>query len=228
MNEKVALETKIEEWSVWIKKGFYVLLALLILGAGYLAYQRWTNDREEKAFALLFEAEKLERDLAEEPAFATPTNPQFYQKIAQWDAAKKSLYTTNLQKVLETFPQSLASNLARLRLGVLAFGEKNWEAASKHFEDAASASQPLVRFQALEAHALVLEDQGNWDAALKKYEQALAIKVDALKAMAVLGKARVLRKQGNVEESKKLLTQVIKDHPNTYFEKLARVASVVE
>ncbi len=230
MNEKVAMETKIAEWSGLIKKGLYGLLFLLILGAAFLAFQRWKNDRDERAFALLFEAEKMERDLAEEPTYATPGTPQFYEKVAAWDESKKTAYTDQLKKVLQTFPQSLAADLARLRLGTVYFNSKKLDEAKNTFSEVVEkGSSSIVKFQALEALASVYEDESNWDKASESHDKALALKnVEALKAVAELGKARVLKKQGKGDEARKILSEVIRDYPNTYYEKLARASSAVE
>jgi tetratricopeptide (TPR) repeat protein len=229
MNEKVAIDIKIQEWSSHIKKALYVLVAFLVIGAAFLAYQRWHSAREEKAFALLFEAERMERDLAEEPAYATPSNPQFYQKMQSWDEAKKNQYKSVLEKVISTFPQSLAGQLARLRLGVVSFQDKQLDIAEKTFlELTKTKNSNLINFQAWNALGVVYEEKQDWQKANESYSAALKIPQNSLKAIAELGQARVLKKLGNKDEALKTLHQVIKDNPNTYYEKLARVALMVE
>jgi tetratricopeptide (TPR) repeat protein len=236
MSDQVAQEIKVQEWIRTIKG---VLIGVVVVGAaglGYWGLQNASNAKSEKAFALLFKAEQIEQEAvkaSEKSGDASSPEAQalslgyVFEAAKKWTPEQQKEYISRLTTVTQTYPTTLASALALLRQGNLYFHLGQFAEAQKAFEDCVknfktTGENIVFKAIAFDGLASVLEAQAQWDGALKAHKDASEIVGNPLKPMSLLGMARVYRAQGKMDQAKPLFEQIIKDFPNSDYEKRAR------
>jgi len=229
MNDQVLDETKVEEFVGYLKVGVAVL-ALVAVGAGaYFFYEHLQLQKSEKAFTALFEAEKMEESAAKE-AEALKLEPT--QAMLNWPADRKKEYEDRLLGVEKSFSGTSAAATALLRAARWRFVQGDFAQAALLYRDVISKvngrGQSVFKAMAFEGLGVALESQKNFDEAENVYKDALALKDNPLKPLAYLGQARVLNSLGKKAEVKGLYEKLIKEFPNTPYERKARALMALE
>lgn len=216
-------EEKLENLVSQIKVLMLVVLVVVIASAAYLVISKRGDDKENNAFKLLFQAEKMEK--AADELSTNPLDDDIFASIAKWDEEKKNTYRKSLEKVNELYPDSVAARLALLRLGRLSFAEKNYglakEPLQKVISKGAKFSTPYYESMAYESLGAILETEDDWDNALKNYEAAIALKNNPFLAQAMMGKARALTKLDRKDEAKQVYSEVSEKFPETIYQRKA-------
>lgn len=226
MNEKVVDERKVEKLTRWLKISLVGILVLTVVGTIFLFVKRQSEQSEVAAYSLLFEAERMERDLGEG---SNPFDPNFYKKMQAWSSEDRTAYKTALEKVVAEKSSTQAAQLARLRLARLAYEAGEKELAYKMLDEAKSgAEEALIKAQALQTIGVFQEDEQGLEKALEAFREAAAVKNSPLAPLSLLSEARVLRALNKSEDAKKIYQQVIEKYPNSLFERQARALNLME
>lgn len=224
MNQQVIDERKVQNAVQALR---ILLVALVAAGAAGLIWtlmQNRAQDRSEKAFTLLFQADRLERVAAQE-AETLKSDP--VQVMNGWSADKKQDYQTKLNAVLKDYPKTAAGAVAGLRLGRFYFNAGDFAKAREQFrgvvDHSTSHEMLLYKAMAIESLASVSEAEKNFEEARKTFDEAISLKDNPLKPLAYLGKARSLRSLGKADEAKTTYEKLMQEFPDTVYARKARV-----
>ncbi|NCN26145.1 tetratricopeptide repeat protein [bacterium] len=225
MNEKVLDERKVEELTLLIKKIVIAVVVLSVVGVLHLFIERSQERTEKDAFALLFSAEKLERELGEA---SNPFDPKFYESMAAWTPEVKQQYRELLEQVVSKYPSAEAGHLARLRLARVNIVDGNVSEAEELLAAVKSkASEDFIKAHSLQLLGVIYENQNKLDDALSAFDQIVSLKKAPFKPLAMLSKARVLKALNRGDEAKSVYEKVTSDFPNTIYEKQARALMAI-
>jgi tetratricopeptide (TPR) repeat protein len=198
--------------------------ALIVVGGLatlYIRHQKGT--REARAFDLLFEADRVEADLikASKDKSANPLD-----LLTKADAETQKKYEQKITEVISEYPQSAASLMAALRMARWDQFRKNYAAAISRYDyvmqHAADSDWVLYRAIAFEGRAIAQENMKSLPEAEKTYDDFVKMNGNPLKPLAYLGSARVKQQLGKTQEAKELYEKVLKEFPNSDYEKKAR------
>lgn len=223
MNDQVLLETKLREWVRVLRVALGVLVAVAAIGVVALIVRNRQEARSEAAYAALFNAERLELDAANE-AQALKSTPE--EAMKKWPAEKKKEYEQKISVVVTEHSGTAAGAQAALKLGRWKFEEGRFEEALGDYQRALKAAKDsgheLFTAMAFDGIATSQESLKKYDDALKTYADALALKNNPLKALAYLGQARAQTLLQKPVEAKAAYDEVIKQFPNSRYERQAR------
>ncbi len=218
-------EALAEQWAQWIRKILIVVAVIGAGGLGYLGYDNYRHSQGQNAFDELFRAEKIE-EIANREASALKVSA--LEVMKNWPEEKKVEFSTKLQSVMDRFKGTTAGTLAGFKLG-------RWNLDLQKFTEAetvyrqllkttqsGSSEENLLRSMAVEGLAVSLENQNKLDEAKKSYEEGLTLKANPLRPMLLLGAARISSALGDVEQSRGHYQNVVKEFPDSDFEKRAR------
>ena len=226
MNEKVVDERKVEKLTRWLKISLVGVLVLTVVGTVFLFVKRQSEQSEISAYSLLFEAERMERDLGEG---SNPFDPSFYIKMQAWSSEDQAAYKGALEKVVAEKPNTQAAQLARLRLARLSFEAGDKDKAYALLDQAKlGAEEALIKAQALHTLGVFHENDEGLEKALEAFREAAAVKNSPLAPLSLLSEARVLRALSKADDAKKIYQQVIEKYPNSIFERQARALNLME
>ncbi len=217
-------EQNIEKFVRALKIALVVAVAgAAVYGVKHFADQRY-EARAMEAYAALLEADTMEEKAVKETEILSKDAAQV---MIQWPADKKDAYVSALRKVVEAHADSTAATMASLRLGRWHFLNSQYSEAAKVYADLGARlgngdDEVLFKGMALEGQVLSLEEDGKGEEALKTLDAALKTSDNPLKPLAYISKARLLRKAGKNDEAKAAYQSVIKDFPNSVYEKKAR------
>ena len=232
MNHQAEEEIKVQRLVASMR---WVVVAILIVGLGGLGIlwaQNQKKETSEKAFGLLFKADKME-DLAlggEEAQDQNKDTSVLYDNMKKWTDVQKNEYQGNLKAVIEKYPGSVPAVIAGIRLGRWNFANQKFEEAVQSYRSVIEKSSSLLGdpdtaiylAMAYEGMGASLEAQQKFEDAQKSFRDALLIKDNPLKPLAYFGLARNLQNLGKKDEVKGTYEKVIAEFPNSDYEKRAR------
>ena len=229
MNDQVLDETKVQELIGYLK---LTLIVVVVAGLAAGIYFFIENQREKKAveaYSALFQAEKIEESAARE---AEALKADLTQLVLKWPDAKKKELEDAYLKVAREHGGTVAALSATLRAARWNFLQGKYGESAKLYKEAldqkAHAGESLLRAMAFEGLGSAFEAQGQNAEAEKTYAEALSLKDNPLKPLAFLGKARAEKALGRKDAAKASLDQLIKEFPNTPYERKAKVLKALE
>lgn len=229
MNDQVLDETKVQELIGYLK---LTLIVVVIAGLGAGVYFFIDGQREKNAIAAysaLFQAEKIEESAAKE---AEALKADLTELVLKWPEAKKKELEDAYLKVAHDHSGTVAALAATLRAARWNFLQKKYDVSAKIYKEALAqkglARQSVLQAMAFEGLGSALEAQGQNAEASKTYDEALALKDNPLKPLAYLGKARSERALGKKADATAALDKLIKEFPNTPYERKAKVLKALE
>lgn len=139
----------------------------------------------------------------------------------------KLIYTTvadEFKTVLDKYSSRSAGKLTRLLFADLCYKAARFEEAIELYEKSLKdySNQPWVKDLALNGLAYSLEAKGDFPAAAKYYQMIAADAESILKAQALMNLGRVQVSAGESEKSLATFKQLIAEHPDAMYIKLAR------
>lgn len=222
-------EAKVEELARYLKIGLIAVVVVALGIAGFVALKKQKEQKIVKAFSALVLTERMEETaLREADALKKDgDSTSALQIIVGWSPEKKAEYSGALTKITQEHKGTTAATMAALKLARWHFYEKKYTEARAFYEqviaEAAGEEADLFRAMAYDGIGVSYETEGKLAEALATYEKAVALKGNALKALAYMGRARVLKEQGQAEQARQNYDLVIKEFPNSSYEKRARV-----
>jgi hypothetical protein len=200
--------------SRWLKKNFgalqWVIIAAIVAGAGYAAWDHRSVKRAEAASGELIKGTVAEKGRISGSTQSKPDEgsddptPVFKSVDERRDTALASY-----RKVTSTYPGSGAAILARLGEAGVLLDKRNWDGALAAYRDVKgsplAAVDAGVRGAALEGIGLALEGKGDTDEALKAFKDLEGTNVLGQKELGQFHQARILFAKNDLDKAKELL-----------------------
>ena len=224
MNDHVAQEIKLRKLVSTLKVAVAAIAVVAAVVGVASLIQHQKSARNEEAFNRLYEADHL-KELASKEAEAAKTDVLDIMK--NWPADKRKDYEDKLTGVTRDYAGTTAAAVAGLQLARMKVASGDLPGAETIYKDLlakvhADESTLVFRAMAFEGLGVTLENQKKFDEAAKAFEQAVNEKSNPLKPLALLGQGRVLTELGKKDQAKQAYEAVLKEYPNTSYERKAR------
>lgn len=224
MNQQVLQERKVEQMVGALRILLVVGIIAVVIGAAAMWMQGRSSAKNEKAFAMLFQAEQMEQAAAREGE-SQKLDP--FKIMNAWVPEKKKEYEGKLQNVIKEYPDSAAAAISSLRLARFYFSAQQYKEARETYKsliDHSSGSNlAIYKAMAWDGLASTLENENNFEEARKAYESGLSLKGNPLKPIAYLGQARTFKALGKKDEAKGAYEKLMQEFPGTPYAQRARV-----
>lgn len=223
MGEDIVSQEQVQKFISFFK-GLAVLI--VVVGIGWGVWSFWERSQEQKgkdAFALLFNAEKMEEQALRE---GEATSKDFFEVVKTWSPERQKEYLDALEEVTKRYQKTSAAMIAALKEGRFLVAQGKLQDAEAHYvsylKTPASGSAKVFEGMMQDALGQVLEAQGKLDAAFKVYEEFSKMDGNPFQPVALMGKARIYLLQGKTVEAKSEYEKIMKDFSGTQYEQSAR------
>jgi tetratricopeptide (TPR) repeat protein len=206
-----------------------IVLALVIVGGGVLAYTAWRSSTDDRARAMLAEAMVIEeaRVMPPAPPAGTTNDPTALggQLPGTYPTEKAKLEASlpKFQAAAEAYPNADAGITARYHLAKNLVALGRFDEAVPHYEQVIASGHALLAKTAKLGKAEAQLRAGKYDPAIATFKEVVDSKDPTLPAEAMLMElGRAYKAAGKTEDARKTFTQVVEQHANTPFAEQAR------
>jgi tetratricopeptide (TPR) repeat protein len=206
-----------------------MLIAVVVVGGGVLAYGAWRNSTDTRARVALAEAMVIEeaRVMPPAPPAGTTNDPNALggQLPGTYPTEKAKLEAAlpKFQAAAEAYPNSDAGITARFHLAKNLVALGRFDEAIPHYDQVIASGGTLIAKTARLGKAEAQLRSAKYDPAIATIKEFVDAKDPALPAEAMLMElGRAYKLAGKTEDARKTFTQVVEQHANTPFADMAK------
>jgi tetratricopeptide (TPR) repeat protein len=201
-----------------------IIVAIVVIGGGVLAYRAWSGSTDNQARTLLAEAMVIEeaRVMPPAPPSGTTNDPNAIggQLPGTYPTEKAKLEAAlpKFQAAADAYPSTEAGLTARYHVGKTLVALGRFTDAVPHYDQVIAGNNALLQRSARLGKAEAQIRAQQYDPAIATLKQIVDQKDAVLPADAVLMElARAYRLAGKTEDARKTLNQVVEQHADSQY-----------
>jgi len=201
-----------------------IVIAIVVVGGGVLAYSAWRNNTDGKARVMLAEAMVIEeaRVMPPAPPAGTTNDPSAVggqlPGTYPTEQAKLEAALPKFQAAADAYPSSDSGVTARYHLAKNLVALGRFDEAIPHYDQVIANGSGLIAKTARLGKAEAQLRAAKYDPAIATFKEFVDAKDPALPAEAMLMElGRAYKLAGKAEDARKTFNQVDEQHANTPF-----------